>query len=474
VHVSWQPFALLHNLSKLSRTFKQNKMVSSVSGTVLSLCLLAWAVYGEVRCSWTLFLVGGIPPVYPKIGRVKSIRTRSGLASSTSQESAASQLRRQLTFNGKITALQLYNADKDTKIVDLVNGTIVYLTSIPGMTKPSFNINADYNGTVRSVIYFYNGAKSRTEAKAPYAFCGNDGTNFFSCDKLGCGNHTVSAIPYSGDRAQGEAGGAYTVTFSIVCPPPVPPSVKITALSLINADKDTKILDLANGTVVNVKDIPGMVNPSFNINASYTGAVESVVYWYNGTRYLLEIIKPYAFCGNDRTNFFSCRKLTCGTHTVTAIPYVQGGGRGTPGTPLTVTFTIVCVPPAPTAPKPPTMSPVAKTVGWITALELYNADNDTKVVDLKNGTVVVSKSPSFNINAKYNGTVESVAFTYNNTRVELEDKAPFAFCGNNNTDFFKCRELGCGNHTVSATPYSEEFGRGMVGYPYAVSFSIVC
>jgi hypothetical protein len=221
--------------------------------------------------------------------------------------------------------------------MDLVNGTVVNLASIPGMKKPSFNINAAYSDAVRSTVFWYNNAKYRTDGVAPYAFCGNDRSNFFSCDKLGCGTHTVTAVPYSGDAGQGEAGKAYTVTFSILCF-----TLKITGFSLINADKDTKILDLVDGTVVNVKSIPGMTRPSFNIDASYIGAVESVVYWYNGAKSLVEIIKPYAFCGNNRTDFFSCSKLTCGTHTVAATPYARGAGQGPAGTPLTVKFSIVC------------------------------------------------------------------------------------------------------------------------------------
>jgi trimeric autotransporter adhesin len=301
--------------------------MASFSGIAL-LCLMTSTVYG-VSERWNLpaLCVTTVPSKLMKLGLF-------------ALQSAASQLRRQLTFKGAVTALQLYNADKDTKILDLVNGAVVNLTSIPGMNKPSFNINAAFNDTVRSTVFSYNGAKYRTDGIAPYAFCGNDGSNFFSCDKLGCGIHTVSAVPYSGDAGQGEAGKAFTATFTIVCPPPSPG--KITGLGLINADKDTKILDLANGTVVNVKSIAGMTRPSFNIDASYIGAVESVVYGYNGTKYLLEVMKPYAFCGNDRTNFFSCDKLKCGTHTVTATPYALGAGQGPAGTPLTVTFSVVC------------------------------------------------------------------------------------------------------------------------------------
>jgi hypothetical protein len=50
------------------------------------------------------------------------------------------QIRRNLAISGRITALQLYNADNDAKVVDLVNGTVVNITSL-GLSSPSFNIN---------------------------------------------------------------------------------------------------------------------------------------------------------------------------------------------------------------------------------------------------------------------------------------------------------------------------------------------
>lgn len=82
--------------------------------------------------------------------------------------------------------------------------------------------------------------------------------------------------------------------------------------------------------------------------------MESLAFLDDGSKDSLENTSPYAFCGNDRTNVFSCRKLTCGTHTVTAIPYSRGGGKGPPGPPLSVTFTVVC---DPTVPMPPNKRP---------------------------------------------------------------------------------------------------------------------
>jgi hypothetical protein len=132
-------------------------------------------------------------------------------------------------------------------------------------------------------------------------------------------------------------GALYRVTA------PLPPKPTVTGLSLVNSKTNAKIVDLADGMVINVKDISGLSTPSFNINASYTGDVESVEYWYGYDKYRIEEVAPYSFCGNWRNDFFRCRKLGCGNHTVSAVPYTQPSAQGEVGAGLMVSFAIVCV-----------------------------------------------------------------------------------------------------------------------------------
>jgi hypothetical protein len=116
---------------------------------------------------------------------------------------------------GQVTTLQLINADTDKVIINLKDKMVIALDAVPDMTSPSFNINALVSGNdVRSVRYGYNGNPSyRTETTAPYAFCGNNKTDFFSCDKLGVGNHSVTVTPRN---RKGQAGTSVTVTFTVV------------------------------------------------------------------------------------------------------------------------------------------------------------------------------------------------------------------------------------------------------------------
>lgn len=122
------------------------------------------------------------------------------------------------------------------------------------------------------------------------------------------------------------------------------PGNQVTTLDLINAETDEKIVTLKDGMVVSLRSIrPRMSVPSLNINASFNvDGVRSVVYGYNNTLNVnTENAAPFAFCRNDKADFFSCQRLGLGTHTITVTPYAKSNARGTPGTPYTLTFTVV-------------------------------------------------------------------------------------------------------------------------------------
>jgi hypothetical protein len=119
--------------------------------------------------------------------------------------------------------LQLFRADTDSKIVDLVNNnTQVLLRTLtnPRMSSPALNVVATFNpntgpSTIQSVVFWLNGRLYSTEATPPFAMCANSGTDFKSCGaNLGCGTHTVTAIPYD---SRGLACQSYTATFTINC-----------------------------------------------------------------------------------------------------------------------------------------------------------------------------------------------------------------------------------------------------------------
>ena len=118
-------------------------------------------------------------------------------------------------------------------------------------------------------------------------------------------------------------------------------------------------------------------------------------------------------------------------------------------------------------------------VGSILALELINTETDEKVIDLFEGAVVDVESlglsaPSFSVNAVTTDEgIGSVEFVLDNVKLNTENNAVYAMCGNSGLDFFKCNELGYGEYTIKAIPYSEINDEGEMGVAFEVTFSIV-
>jgi hypothetical protein len=120
-----------------------------------------------------------------------------------------------------VAGFELINAITNTKITDLVDGTVVYLSDIAGMTTPAFNVKAVTNGDgrTRSMKFGIDDKPSfRIENAGPYALCANKGADYFACDisVLGLGNHTVTATPYRFRRGRGRAGTPTKVSFAIL------------------------------------------------------------------------------------------------------------------------------------------------------------------------------------------------------------------------------------------------------------------
>jgi hypothetical protein len=130
-------------------------------------------------------------------------------------------------------------------------------------------------------------------------------------------------------------------------------TTSVLLLDLINADSDRKVITLSNGMV-----IESATTPSFTVSAVLTSgtsssSVKSVKFGYNGNAQLsLDNVTPYEMCGYTSTSrYLKCNQLSYGNHSVTATPYSLSNGRGTAGTPVQVTFSIV-------RPRVPTKTPI--------------------------------------------------------------------------------------------------------------------
>jgi superoxide dismutase, Fe-Mn family len=125
---------------------------------------------------------------------------------------------------------------------------------------------------------------------------------------------------------------------------------KLTGMGLVRTDTDVKVADLVNGTIIYLDTIQG--NASFNVNITYTGTdigsvrITSNVPGYNSVK---ESVRPYALCGNKKTDFFPCDIMGPGNYTVTATPFSKSrlGSPAKAGTPITISFALLRTKPTP-------------------------------------------------------------------------------------------------------------------------------
>jgi Malectin domain len=179
---------------------------------------------GVVTLLWLQLLLllllgdGGI-----KVASAGLVRGGGGGGAATAQD--GTDLSRSLQAVGSVTQFDLINAITEKNITTLSNGQVIVVSSIPGMTSPNFNVEAKTSGTVGSVVFALNGVIGWTENGAPWAFCGNSGSDFSYCPSL-TGTVTVSATPYSAANGGGTKGTTVSVTFSIVLNAPASPTTK--------------------------------------------------------------------------------------------------------------------------------------------------------------------------------------------------------------------------------------------------------
>jgi hypothetical protein len=324
-----------------------------------------------------------------------------------------------------ITKLELINARNDTKILDLYDGLVINMIDIVGLTDPNFNINALTSVPVAGVRFGYNGNKTfRTETSAPYAFCGNRGTDFYKCSELTYGFHSVNATSI----VNGVAGPTVSIRFTIVAGSGLPPvSVPIAvpiAMPVLAPAAPPATLPTVPVTVPIAAPVPVATAPV---------AVP------------VPVAAPFPV------------PVSAPVTAPVAVP---------------VPVPIQAPVPVPVPIKAPVLAPVPITTpqGTVSAIQtlrlMYTGvDPSVPVIDLVFDKVNVIDlrllnlpSGKFNIDALIGPGVKSVAFS--NGRIETS--APMAYCGNNGNAFYDCDDLIDGaNVTVTVTAYPMSGGMGI-------------
>jgi large repetitive protein len=138
----------------------------------------------------------------------------------------------------------------------------------------------------------------------------------------------------------------------------------VTRFRLINAttrNRGEVLVDpLSNGAVINLYNYP--VNQMLSIEAvatNSTGPLGTVRFTFaNRTNFRTEDTAPYSLCGDSGGSFRNCSQLTVlGVYTLTATPFSERPGTSVMGTPYSIQFTVVNVPPSPAPVVAPTKSP---------------------------------------------------------------------------------------------------------------------
>jgi hypothetical protein len=377
-------------------------------------------------------------------------------------ESALRGSQRKLQL-ASIVALELMDANTDKKIVNLSNELVVDVSSIPGMSRPSFNINAVVSGPIQSVVFGFNANPTfRTETSALYAFCGNDGSDFPACTVLGYGTHNVSATPFTsvnGTRTPGTKV-TYRITFVRTTKAPTPAPIASPVQMPIKAPTSQPTKAPTKGPTKAPAKSPTKAPVSLTRAPTKAPIAPPMKPPTKGPTKAPTKLPTKAPVSLTRApSKVPVKSPTKGpTNAPTKLPtkapvYLTRVPTNAPVTPPTKT-------PTKTPVRVPTKAPLAPSEG-ITAFELIYTGRlpHVSVMNLAIGAVNVIDlaalglpSAQFNINAVRTGSVvNSVQFSNG----QRETSLPYAYCSNNGPEYYTCPDLAVGPIiTISVTPFS--------------------
>jgi hypothetical protein len=85
----------------------------------------------------------------------------------------------------------------------------------------SISVMASAHGVTESVLFLVDGSQLRVDSQLPYTLSG-DASNLFDTKTLSDGEHTLTAVAFSGDGGAGVQGGALSQTFTVRNSPIIP------------------------------------------------------------------------------------------------------------------------------------------------------------------------------------------------------------------------------------------------------------
>jgi CubicO group peptidase (beta-lactamase class C family) len=258
---------------------------------------------------------------------------------------------------------------------------------------------------------------------------------------------------------------AYNTFFQMVADamgaaPPPPAAPTVTGFTLVNADSDADLGPLSNGATLNLATLPTRnLNVRANTNPPTTGSVRFGLDGNAG--YRVESAAPYALAGDSGGNYNPWTPAV-GSHALSGTAFSGPGATGTAGATATISFTVVDNPTAPSL--------------AVTSLTLINADTDQPIGALDSGALLhLASLPTRKLNVRANTTpvtVGSVRFGFDgNGAWSVENAAPYAFGGDSSGDYNPWTPA-VGNHSMSATAFSNSGATGTASAPLTITFTV--
>jgi hypothetical protein len=117
--------------------------------------------------------------------------------------------------------------------------------------------------------------------------------------------------------------------------------IKVVNFTLVNADSELKIVDLSEGDVINLAELPSRnINIIANIEPNTLPLqVGSVVFTLNKKKRVENQI-PFSLQGDKSGNYTSWTP-PLGNYRLTATPYTESNGKGLPGISLTINLKVI-------------------------------------------------------------------------------------------------------------------------------------
>ncbi|MCR6639118.1 MAG: right-handed parallel beta-helix repeat-containing protein [Sporocytophaga sp.] len=276
------------------------------------------------------------------------------------------------------------------------------------------------------------------------------------------GNSSGTPVPNPGT-----GGGTTdpTTPTNPTTPTPTPGVTKVTSITLVNADTDKDIMTLSNGAVIDYSKIGTKnINVRANVASGFAGSVQ---FKLDGAVVNTESYAPITMFGDAGTDY-KPGTFTAGSHKLAVTDYSAANAQGTAGGTTEISFTV-------TNGVVTTPTPTPTTGNSVVSFTLINAETNRDIATITNGATIslsALKANKINIRANTGSEVKSVAFKMDGKSGRIESDAPYAIGGDNNGNYGSYY-LAFGNHTVSATPYSQAGTKGTAGTPLSVNFNLV-